>query len=80
MVRIPFPRSTWSTIKSALSGSLLGLVWGALVTVVLIIIFYILISLGPLGTAIAGLLIASLLSSTVRKAVRDVYARRWAKI
>jgi len=80
MVRVPIPRSLWSSLTSALSGSLFNVVWGALVTVALLVLFYILVSLGPLGAAIAGMLVATLLSSNVRRAVRDVYRREWANI
>jgi len=80
MVRVPVPSSTWSRLKSILGGSIFEIVWIALVTAVLVLVFYVLVSLGPLGGVIAFILAASLLSESVRKAVKDIYRRDFAEI
>jgi len=74
------PQSVKRGIGRILSGSIGSVLWKLLVLTLLAVIAIGLIALGPVGAAIGGLFIATLLSDDVRAFVRDLWHRRWATI
>lgn len=80
MVPIPIPSSTWSRLKAILGRSLVDIVWIALVTAGILLVFYVLIAFGPLGYVVAAALAGSLVNERIREAVADVYRRDFATL
>jgi len=83
MVSVPLPGvpQSWKAKgKQFLSGSLLDLAWKLFVLLLFAILSALLLSAGPYGAAIGGILLGTLLSEEVRKTVGDIWYRRWAEI
>jgi len=75
-----FPQSVKQTLARFASGSIGDILWKLFVLAFLAAAAIGLVSLGPAGAAVGGLLIGILLSDDVRSFVSDLWNRRWAKI
>lgn len=83
MVSIPLigiPESLEETLRGFARGTLLDILWKLLVVGVLAVLSLLLLSAGPYGAAVGGILLGTLLSDDVRKMVSDLWNRRWAEI
>lgn len=80
MVPTPIPSSTWNSLKTVLSGSIVDIVWYVLVVAVLLLVLYVLLAMGPLGAVIGAILASSLISPTVRDAVVDILRRDFKQL
>lgn len=83
MVSIPLigiPESLEEKLRGFARGTLVDVVWKLLVLSVLAALSLLLLSAGPYGAAVGGILLGTLLSDDVRKMVSDVWNRRWAEV
>lgn len=74
------PESVKRTLGRVTSGSIGDILWKLFVIVLLTIAAIALLSTGPFGAAVGGLLLGTLLSDDVRAFVGDLWNRRWAEI
>lgn len=80
MVPTPIPSSTWSRIRSLLSGSLLDIAWVVAVFGVIGLVITILIAMGPVGYLLTAIVLSALLSKAVREALVDILRRDFAEL
>jgi len=73
----PLPRTIVRLVKRGLRGSLGDTVWKLFVIMLLLAAGYVLASLGVLGAAISGVILATLLTKPVRKTVLDIWNRNF---
>jgi len=74
------PESAKEKASSLGSGSLGDVVWKLIVVALLTVASLLLLSAGPYGAAVGGILLGTLLSDDVRKMVSDVWNRNWAEV
>ena len=75
-----FPKSVKSTLVRFVSGSIGDITWKLFVVALLTGAAIALLSTGPFGAAVGGLLLGTLLSDDVRALVGDLWHRRWASV
>lgn len=78
MVRIPTPiPETWvQWFRDVVGRSPVDFLWWALVTSFIVGVAYLLVvGLGVIGSTVAGIMLATLVSQEVRDTIRDVYNR-----
>lgn len=79
MVKIPtpVPESVVNSVRGVFSGGIINILWKLFVVVLLVVAAYLLALLGFFGAAIAGMLLASLISDDVRAFVSDLWNRNF---
>lgn len=75
MLFIPTSVVTW--FKQFFSGTLLDVIWKAILLVVLGGVIYVLVALGPFGAAVGGILLGTLISDEVRAIINDLWHRNF---
>jgi len=83
MVSIPLPlvpESLEEKLRAFARGTLLDVLWKLLVVGALAVASLLLLSAGPYGAALGGILLGTLLSDDVRKMISDIWNRRWAEV
>jgi len=74
------PKSVAAGIRRILAGSIGDVLWKLFVLAVLLLAAAGLLAIGPVGAAVGGIILGTLLSDDVRELVADLWNRRWAKI
>jgi len=74
------PKSLKALLSRVWRGSPGEILWRLFMVGIIAIIGFGLVTLGPVGAVIGGLLITTLVSDDIRAFVADLWYRRWAKI
>jgi len=74
------PKSIGAGVRRVLSGSVGDVLWKLLVLALLLVVAAGLLALGPVGAAVGGILLGTLLSDDVRELVGDLWNRRWTEV
>jgi len=74
------PKSLKALLSRFWRGSPGEILWRLFMVAIIAVIGFGLVTLGPVGAVIGGLLITTLVSNDIRAFVADLWYRRWAKI
>lgn len=79
-IDLPIPQTITNGLRALFDQSVLTVVWFVFVTVLVVVTFYALVALGPIGQVIAGVLIGTIASDTIRSIYWDIARMRFTEV